>query len=193
MMLAATKRILLPIFFILISQESFCSAYTISFYVSSHAFGDSVENVESVGLGTGIRTVTCPSETGFYSGGDLFFGLPMLVGDPSDDEFGDLFLSFKVPFGYRWPGQNRSMGFYLAAGPDLQLLTEFNEYTYFYFSLFLELGWQTNKTRGVGFHIGLQFSICPYKWSESYYFFPPFPTFGQFLQIGISWRRIPRR
>lgn len=186
------KRVLLSIIYILISQASYSSAYTISVYISSHAFIDPVENVESSGLGTGFRTVICPSETGFYTGGDLFFGFPKLLGEAGGQGHGDLFLSLKVPFGKRWPGQNRSMAFYIGAGPDLQMLTVINEYTNLYISMFLELGWQTNKTKGVGFHIGFQFSICPYKWSEPY-FYPPFPTFGQFFQIGISWRRITHR
>ena len=63
------ETVLLSIIYILISQASYSSAYSISVYISSHAFIDPVENVESSGLGTGFRTVICPSETGIYIDG----------------------------------------------------------------------------------------------------------------------------
>lgn len=187
------KTVLSLIVFTFISQISFCLAYTISPYVSSYSFMDPADDLLIGSVGGGIRAIICPSEVGFYTGADLFWGTS--YPDVDDDLItGDVYLSLKVPIGKRWPGFSRSMGFYIGGGPELQYFIEYDHFINFYFSIFGELGWQTNKKDGIGLHLGLQYSICPYKWpDEDWLILPPLPAFSQILQLGLSWRRISDR
>jgi hypothetical protein len=131
-----------------------------------------------------------PKGTGFYFGGDLYIGIPVIPSPSVAGEIWPMYLSLKVPLGRRWPGERRSMGFYLGGGPEFQVMTDFTSFTEWYVSLFLDLGWQTNKTEGVGFHFGFQLSVCPYKWMPyNPFLWFPIPTFATVFHFGVSWRR----
>ncbi|MCK5737468.1 MAG: hypothetical protein KAH21_13370 [Spirochaetaceae bacterium] len=165
-------------------------------------FGSSVFAVGKDGLGiaegiitAGYRRVASPGDIGFYYGTDFTLGVPViqeyfdhhkvLNNAPGND----LFMSFKVPFGYRWSGKDNSMGFYLGGGPALQMVSEWDTRTIYGIGAFGELGWQTNKTAGIGFHFGLQLSISPLIYSPDQGTFSNIIGTDVSIRFGMSWRR----
>lgn len=150
---------------------------------------------------TGYRFAISPKDIGFYTGADITFGMPMAAILSTDsgllaerifrvyyDPPQNFFSSIKVPFGYRWQESFiKGMGFYLGGGPLAQFVTTENNLTSA-FGLFIELGFQTNKTSDTGFHLGLQSGISPLVYSNWDYLSDTW-FFETTLQLGMSWRR----
>ena len=91
---------------------------------------------------------------GTLYGIDIGFSFPLVIFEPVFlwvEGINGLTLSLKVPFGYRWPGTNSSMGFYLAGGPNVQVL--FINFYLFY---------QRLQTHLYLFNIGLHFILAPH-------------------------------
>ena len=144
--------------------------------------------------GIGVRGVTCPADTGFYYGADLYSAFPWVginVNGESDEFLADedLYLSFKAPLGYRWPAKNSRIGLYVGGGPSVQLLTDIENSVLVTFGGFGEVGLQTNKTDGLGFHLGLQLGYCPVMYRGGDTVDWDDESVHAMLQIGVSWRR----
>lgn len=152
-------------------------------------------------VGANFRTVSCRNDIGFYSGIDVGIGGVIFARrfsfDPFSLDFGDfsdssMFLgSLRVPFGKRWAGAGGKFGFYLGGGPELDLL--FGEGLMYFAGGFVELGIQTNKTEGVGFHFGYQLGYTPLvlEGGGGLEFSFADPMFFQTsFQFGMSWRRV---
>jgi hypothetical protein len=101
-------------------------------------------------------------------------------------------MSLKFPFGYRWPGTDRKMGFYLGGGPVLQVLSDFSSGSIYSIGLDAELGWQTNRTEGIGFHFGFQFGANPFVFTVDDGYQSGFWASEASLQFGMSWRRVQK-
>lgn len=190
------KKVLIPVLLLFLSHFAYCLSYTISPYFGVHGFIDTYaeDGGGSSGPGLGLRAVFCPNVDGFYLGGDLFVSTPPILNRYPDTYGDELFISLKFPLGYRLPYQGKAMSFYIGGGPVLQMLSipEVPGDTIdWYFSLLLESGLQTNRTEGVGFHVGLQISLCPYMWPEPNLWFLRVPPIELLFQIGISFRRVP--
>jgi len=182
-----------------------------STFTNTLDFGASVFSINDEGsiladqmFDVGYRLVYSPKDFGFYWGGNLTFGIPVMtmaasynsfIGDVSAvfsfDSGSDFFMSFKIPFGYRWEESFiKNMGFYLGGGPALQLNFRNNVYTAV--SVFGELGFQTNKTADIGFHMGWQFSISPLVFYEHSGYLEEIYSVESTIQAGMSWRRMKK-
>jgi hypothetical protein len=150
----------------------------------------------------GYRFSVCPEDLGFYTGADVTFGVPTLTiwspdtgvlegrtfhisWDPPENFFSDI----KIPFGYRWEDSFiKGMGFYLGGGPSSQFIVTDNGLTSA-FGLFGELGFQTDKTSGVGFHLGIQWGTYPLVYINDWKQLTDGWGFETTLKMGMSWRR----
>ncbi len=150
-------------------------------------------------VGIGFRSVTCKNDVGFYNGIDVSVGAVLLGSEFSFNDF-DLNMSFitgqslflgnlSVPFGKRWAGEGKKSGFFLGGGPEIDAL--FGEGLMLFAGGFIELGIQTNKTEGIGFHFGYRLGFTPIAFEGGNIEFSFDPMFLQTsLQFGMSWRRI---
>jgi len=155
----------------------------------------------------GYRFTVCPQDAEFYTGADITFGIPTLTIWSTDFDIIDLesrtfhvtwdppenfFTGIKVPFGYRWEDSFiKGMGFYLGGGPATQFIITDSGLTSA-FGLFGELGFQTNKTENVGFHLGLQWGAYPLVYINDWNHVNNSWGFESTIQIGMSWRRLKK-
>ncbi len=169
---------------------------TLYFGSAGFAVSDGFTIVSEGILIAGFRSIVSPRDTGFYLGSDLSLGIPITVyyfdsyyGYISASSQDDLFMSLKIPLGYRWPGENRSMGFYLGGGPAFQMIADWETAVIYAVGAFAEIGWQTNKTSNVGFHFGFQLGLSPLLFSPGYGTLSGINASEASLQFGMSWRR----
>jgi len=193
------RQAFLVIFLCLTAASVFGKTATNTLYFGSAGFAvsDGFTVISEGILIAGLRSTASPGDTGFYFGSDLSLGIPLTVyyfdsyygftSMPSQD---DLFMSLKIPLGYRWPGQNRSMGFYLGGGPAFHMIADWETAVIYAVGAFAEIGWQTNKTSNVGFHFGFQLGLSPLLFSPGYGTFSNINASEASLQFGMSWRRI---
>jgi hypothetical protein len=193
------KLYVFALFLSLAAAAAFGKTTTNTLYFGSTGFAIS-DGIDAISEGiviAGFRNVVSPKDTGFYYGSDLSLGIPLTL-YYFDDLYGfatmatedDLFMGLKVPLGYRWPGTGRSMGFYLGAGPALQMIVDWDSAAVYGIGGFAELGWQTNKTSNVGFHFGFQLGLSPIVFSPGYGSLSGINASEASLRFGMSWRRI---
>ena len=184
---------------------SFCGAVsgfgktttnTLTFSSSGFAASDGIITIADGILGAGFRSITCPQDTGFYWGSDLTLGIPTTAyyNDPFYGWMGtsstdDLFMSLKVPLGYRFPATGRSMGFFIGGGAALQMVVDWDTAALYGVGPFAELGFQTNKTSGIGFHIAFQLGLSPLVFSPGNGTLSGVSASEASLRLGMSWRR----
>jgi hypothetical protein len=173
------------------------TSHTLFIGSSNYGIGDE-DGYAATGMFTGgYRYTVNPKNTGFYYGPDITLGYPLFVyyGDyyyyyDSVESNDDLFMSLKFPFGYRWPGTDKKMGFYLGGGPVFQMLADFSSDSIYSVGIDAELGWQTNRTEGIGFHFGFQFGANPFVFTVDDGYRSDFWASEVSLQFGMSWRRV---
>jgi len=162
---------------------------------AAFAVGNSSLIVAEGIITAGYRRVKHPRDVGFYYGTDLVLGVPFAMAYYDNRQLlkappgNDLFLGLRIPFGHRWPGDNRSMGFYLGGGPAIQMVSDWDQHTIYGLGVFGELGWQTNKLSGTGFHFGMQLSFNPFVFSAEEGPIARTVGVGASMQFGMSWRR----
>ena len=66
--------------------------------------------------------------------------------------------------------------------PDINLFI-------FGFGAFGEIGWETNKTEGVGFHFGFRFGLSPFVYMLDQGFLADSSFTELSCIFGMSWRR----
>jgi len=167
---------------------------TFSFTTSSFSIDNYnlfvIDNV----LGGSYRLISCPNDSGLYFGVDTSLGIPVsmitytdLLGIRISDSPRDLLTSIKAPIGMRWPGTDKSMGFFLGGGPAFYLMNDFGYRSSTALGVSGELGFETNKTSNIGFFISLQSSVCAVFNNGA--LVNNFIGNGSSINIGLSWRR----
>lgn len=190
------KKILLMCFVLLIPFT--IPAKTITNTVSFNTSSFSIDNLNVFVLdnviGASYRLSICPNDSGLYYGIDTSLGVPVSMITYSDifgirvnDSPRDLLTSLKAPIGMRWPGVDKSMGFFLGGGPAFYLSNDFGNGSLTALGIYSELGFETNKTSDVGFFISLQSSICAVFNDGA--LVNNFVGNGTSLNLGMSWRR----
>lgn len=167
---------------------------SISYNTTSFSVDNSILMVIDNTMGVAYRFISYPKDTGFYLGVDTSVGIPIsmitytnLLGIRVSDSPRDLLLGVKAPFGMRWAGTDKAMGFFIGGGPAYYLISNFNYQSSSALGVFGELGFETNKTSDIGFFISLQSSICALIANGS--FVQDFATNSGSLNIGMTWRR----
>ena len=199
------KRFILivSLMFIGISAQARTSTKTVNLVPMGQTFiGEGWGFLEG-SLGLGLRSISGPDNGGGYWGLDLSVTVPLgtvfaspFTGIILASSFTDLFVGLKLPLGYRWPGTGKSMGFYMGIGPAGQMIASFgSDINFFIFSFgaFGEIGWETNKTEGVGFHIGIRLGLSPFVYMPDQGFLPDSSVSELSCVFGMSWRRQKRQ
>lgn len=199
------KRFILivSLMFIGISAQARTSTKTVNLVPMGQTFiGEGWGFLEG-SLGLGLRSISGPDNGGGYWGLDLSVTVPLgtvfaspFTGIILASSFTDLFVGLKLPLGYRWPGTGKSMGFYMGIGPAGQMIASFgSDVNFFIFSFgaFGEIGWETNKTEGVGFHIGIRLGLSPFVYMPDQGFLPDSSVSELSCVFGMSWRRQKRQ
>ena len=197
------KTLLLIIFFsAALSSYSLTMTHSLDFGGTQYFLTGDYIAYGNMLLDIGYRFVVSPQDIGFYTGASLTIGLPTLAiisydgGVLADrtyriyyDPPENFFSGIKVPFGYRWEESFiKGMGFYLGGGPSAQFITtDFGLTSAFGF--FGELGFQTNKTSDIGFHLGLQWGTSPWVYVRDWNYLSNGWAFETTMQMGMSWRR----
>ncbi len=194
------KSFILVLILFMIATLSFGRTVTNSLYISptSYAMSAGYETFSDGIVGIGVRTVYCPNDVGFYWGGDIYVGYPVVVYAMNSyynvsvitQSLDDLFAIIKVPFGYRWPGVNKKGAFYLGIGPSAQSLVDIGNATIISLGIASEMGFQTNKTEGVGFHFGFQAGYSPWIIIRGIGLVSMLSAVETSIHIGLSWRRV---
>ncbi len=113
-------------------------------------------------VGLDIRGSSIRNLTGFYYGSYISIARPMVswnyeeMSDTVTMDYSryDMYLSFGIPFGYRWQMPGISSAFYLGIGPSFQGLFDFDSHLWGSGGLFWEFGFETLKIKGVSFSVG---------------------------------------
>lgn len=191
--------IIISLFLFSVSVQARTLTKTINFVAMSHGFVTTGLGVLEGDLGIGLRSISGPDNGGFYWGLDLTVAVPLgtviatpFTGIVYDFRISDLYSGLKMPLGYRWPGTGKSMGFYMGMGPAGQVTTSFDsdiDFTFFSFGAFGEIGFETNKTQGAGFHFGIRFEWTRFVYMVNYGLVPDTRYAELGFVFGISWRR----
>ncbi len=172
------------------------STAVLTFSSSGYALSNGIEAYGADIVGVGFRSVTCPWDTGFYWAGDLTVGLPTTAcyidencytayGESEDD----LFVSMKIPLGWRFPNQGHALAFFIGAGAAGQMLVEWDDSIILYSAgPFIEFGLQSNRYDRLGLHLAFQLGVSPYVYSFSGDASGLAAAEASF-RVGMSWRK----
>lgn len=113
-------------------------------------------------VGLDIRGSAILKPMGFYYGTFLSFARPLLnreydlVDETSTENSSgyDLYMSFGIPFGYRWQLPRSYTAVYLGLGPSMQGLFDFDSHFWGSGGLFWEFGVETLSSEGVEISMG---------------------------------------
>ena len=148
-------------------------------------------------VGLDIRGSAIGKPTGFYYGSFISVARPFVywVYDDLNGEVSkgnpryDMYLSFGLPFGYRWQMSRISSAFYLGLGPSFQSLFDFDSHLWGSGGIFWEFGFETLKEKGLSFSVGgrVIMSLGSFITDGSHTVEALDATASAFF-IGISWR-----
>lgn len=189
-----SKILIFILIFISVSAFASTTVNSLNFgsYMYSRVVGDNY--VSELMEGASYRFTYYPQVTGFYVGIDYTMAYPsssiVMDGWSYSMEATPYrsYLQLMVPIGYRWPGNGKSVGFYMGGGPTGVILYGTNAVTQGAVGLTLDFGIETNRTEGTAFHFGWQSGWSPLvfvsgsgmvdgsAWTSS-------------LRFGMSWRR----
>ena len=189
------KVLSILLFFIAVTVFGSATVHNLDFgsYTYSRSIGDIY--VTEVMEGASYRFTYYPKETGFYTGVDYTMAYPIARISMDGWTYSmkstpyRSYLQLMVPFGYRWPGKDKSVGFYMGGGPSGAILYGQDATTQGAIGLTFDFGFETNRTEGSAFHFGWQSGWNPLvfvsgsgmvdgsAWTSS-------------IRFGISWRRI---
>ncbi len=147
-------------------------------------------------VGLDIRGASIRNLTGFYYGSYISIARPMVywsyeeMSDTATMDYSsyDMYMSFGIPFGYRWQMPRISSAIYLGIGPSFQSLFDFDSHLWGSGGLFWEFGFETLKSKGVSFSVGgrVIMSLGSFV-TDGSYSAEAIDATGSAFFIGISW------
>ena len=191
------KRIMMIVLLTLIGASVFgkTTTHTVDFGSYGYSTLENDSFVSEIMQGATYRFDAVPNDVGFYYGFEYTMAYPIyryvktdkwdfnVTGTPYRS-----YMEFTAPLGYRWAGEGKKSGFYLGAGVAFHLLYGYNEPVIGGLGVASELGWQTNRTEGTGFHFGLRSGWSPLVFREGNGVINA-NGFTSSIRLGISWRR----
>ncbi len=146
--------------------------------------------------GLEIRGSAILKSTGFYYGTFLNFAVPLLNWEQDlinetltmDYSGYNFYISFGIPFGYRWKLPRSETAVYLGLGPSMQGLFDFDSHVWGSGGIFWEFGVETLSSKGVDLSVGARMIVGwgSFATDGSLVAERPLVTTSVFF-IGISW------
>ena len=157
---------------------------------------DTGNHIQEQMVGLDIRGSAILKPMGFYYGTFLSFAWPLLnreydlVNETSTENSSgyDLYMSFGIPFGYRWQLPRSYTAIYLGLGPSMQGLFDFDSHFWGSGGLFWEFGVETLSSEGVEISMGARMIMGwgSFATDGSRVVERPLATTSIFF-IGLSW------